>query len=95
MFVEAAESLRDHPVTGEVRTAGLLCGVGLDAERVAANSELASQIVLAARSKGLLTRALGLTGVQVSPALVIEPHEIERLFSLLRGALDSVHRDGR
>jgi putrescine---pyruvate transaminase len=91
-FAQAAQSLLDHPLMGEVRTAGLLCGVEFDSELVAANAELPNQVVLACRVEGLLTRALGQAAVQVSPALVIEPQEIERLFSMLRGALDSVHR---
>jgi putrescine---pyruvate transaminase len=91
-FRQAAESLLDHPLMGEVRTAGLLCGVEFDPELLAANAELPNQVVLACRADGLLTRALGKAAVQVSPSLVIEAHEIERLFSMLRGALDSVHR---
>ncbi len=91
-FRQAAESLLDHPLMGEVRTAGLLCGVEFDPELVAANAELPNQVVLACRAEGLLTRALGQAAVQVSPSLVIEAHEIERLFSMLRGALDAVHR---
>jgi putrescine---pyruvate transaminase len=91
-FAQAAQSLLDHPLMAEVRTAGLLCGVEFDSELVAANAELPNQVVLACRAEGLLTRALGQAAVQVSPALVIEPQEIERLFSMLRGALDSVHR---
>jgi putrescine---pyruvate transaminase len=90
-FVGAARSLLDHPLVAEVRTAGLLCGVEFDREMVAANAELPNQVVLACRQEGLLTRALGASAVQISPALVIEPEEIERLFGLVRDALDSVH----
>jgi putrescine aminotransferase len=91
-FADAARSLLDHPLVAEVRTAGLLSGVEFDPELMAANAELANQVVGACRSEGLLTRALGLAAVQISPALVIQSHEIERLFSMLRGALDSVRR---
>jgi putrescine aminotransferase len=90
-FVGAAENLLDHPLVAEVRTAGFLAGVEFDPELLAANAELANRVVLACRREGLLTRALGLSAVQVSPPLVIEPEEIERLFGLLREALDSVH----
>jgi putrescine---pyruvate transaminase len=95
MLRQAAESLLDHPLMAEVRVAGLLCGVEFDPEMVATQAELANQVVLACRSEGLLTRPLGLAAVQVSPPLVISPSEIDRLFSLLRSGLDSVHRGGR
>ncbi|HEY6397989.1 MAG TPA: aminotransferase class III-fold pyridoxal phosphate-dependent enzyme [Solirubrobacteraceae bacterium] len=91
-FTRAAESLLDHPLIGEVRVAGLLSGVEFDPALVAGKSELPNQVVMACRERGLLTRALGASAIQVSPALVIEPHEIERLFGMLRGAFDSVHR---
>ena len=75
-----------------MRVAGLLCAVELDVEAVAASEGLANELVLACRAEGLLTRALGQGGVQISPAFVIEPEQLERLFDSLRAALDSVRR---
>jgi putrescine---pyruvate transaminase len=94
-FAEAARGMLNHPLVGEIRTAGLLCAVELDPEILASHADLANRIVLACRHERLLTRALGQNGVQISPALVIEPAEIERLFGSLRDAADSVHHDLR
>jgi putrescine---pyruvate transaminase len=88
----AAQGLLDHPLVAEVRVAGLLCAVELAAQAVAANDGIATELVLACREQGVLTRALGQAGVQISPALVIEPEQIERIFDSLRASLDAVGR---
>ena len=88
----AARGLLDHPLVGEVRVAGLLCAVDLAADAVAANDGIATELVLACREQGVLTRALGQAGIQISPALVIEPEQIERIFDSLRASLDAIGR---
>ncbi|HWF74843.1 MAG TPA: aminotransferase class III-fold pyridoxal phosphate-dependent enzyme [Solirubrobacteraceae bacterium] len=85
----AAGELVEHPLVGNVRVAGLLCAVEFDAAAVAADATLAERVVLGCREEGMLTRALGLAAVQISPAFVIEPAQIERLFAALRSSLDA------
>lgn len=92
LLASAAEGMLDHPLASEVRVAGLLCAVELDPEAVAATEGLANQVVMACREKGVLTRALGQSAIQISPPLVIEPEQMDRLFDSLRGALDSISR---
>jgi putrescine aminotransferase len=85
-----ARPLLDHPLVADVRVVGLLCAVQFDPEAIAHDPTLAQRIVLACRDEGVLTRALGLVAVQISPAFVIEQAQIEQLFSSLRAALDRV-----
>jgi putrescine---pyruvate transaminase len=88
----AASELLDHPLVGAVRVAGLLCAVEFDPGAVAADGTLAERVVLGCREEGMLTRALGLAAVQISPAFVIEPAQIERLFTMLHASLDAADR---
>jgi len=80
VLAQAANELLDHPLVGTVRTAGLLCAVEFAAEAHEADPGLAAAVVLACREQRVLTRALGLVAIQISPAFVIEPDEIRELF---------------
>ena len=92
ILAETAQALLDHPLVGAVRTEGLLCAVEFTSDRVAGTPGLANEIVLSCREQGLLTRALGQVALQISPALIIEPAQIEQLFDSVRLALDAVQR---
>jgi putrescine aminotransferase len=86
----AAQGLTDHSLVEAVRTAGLLCAVEFASDVIEARPGLAEAIVLACREQGVLTRALGLVAIQISPALVIDQGQIEELFTRIRAALDTV-----
>lgn len=88
-FAEALAGLAEHPLVGEVRTAGLLAGVELDDKARAAAPGLADAVSGAARNEGLLVRPLLGQTLQISPPLTISSDEIEFLANGLRTALDS------
>jgi adenosylmethionine-8-amino-7-oxononanoate aminotransferase len=93
-FAHALRQLAGHPLVGEVRTAGLLGGVELDAQERAVLPGLAERVSLAARREGLLVRALVGRTLQISPPLIISSEEIDYLVRRLRRALDSEQNVG-
>jgi putrescine aminotransferase len=87
---EQVASLVDHPLVDEVRHAGLLAAVQL----TDTSGSVAERATLAARGRGILTRALGGGALQVSPPFVITREEIRRIVTGLRDALDEVDAAG-
>lgn len=90
VLARRAEDLLSHPLAGTVRTVGLLCAVEMDADALGRDPALIDKVVLACREQGVLTRALGRTAVQISPAFVIDEAQIEALFRRIAAALDAV-----
>lgn len=83
-------ALADHPLVGEVRTAGMLGAVEFDEMARTERPSLADDVAVAARRHGVLTRALVGIGLQISPALVISEEQIVQMAAGLRAALDHV-----
>ncbi len=80
--------LAGHPAVAEVRTAGLLAGIELRAERLAVAGTL-DRVVKEARLRGVLTRALVGKALQVSPPFVITEEQIRGPVDTLSAALDA------
>jgi putrescine---pyruvate transaminase len=89
-FGSIMRGLAEHPLVGEVRTVGLLAGVGLDAEALVARPGLADTIVDKAREQGLLIRALLGHTLQVSPCFVMEEDDVVTLAQAIHDALEAV-----
>jgi putrescine aminotransferase len=89
-FESELGSLASHPLVGEVRTAGLLCGVELDEAARGADAGLVEHVMAAALSRGVLVRNLVGRTLQISPPFVITTEEIGTLVSVLRESLDEV-----
>ncbi|MGB0749311.1 MAG: aspartate aminotransferase family protein [Magnetospiraceae bacterium] len=88
------ETLRDHPLVGDVRGVGLLAGLELVADKVEKTPFDPKQGVGAAVAKraeqhGLILRALGDT-LAICPPLIIETAEIDALAERLTRALDDI-----
>jgi putrescine aminotransferase len=91
VLAQAFSPLADHPLVGEIRTGtGLLTAVQLSAQALADDPALPAAVVSALREHGVLTRAIGQGGIQVSPAFVITDEEIRELAETFRAALDSI-----
>jgi putrescine---pyruvate transaminase len=73
------EQLADIDGVAEVRCAGLAAAVELDADLLAENPAAPMAAVLAARSHGVLTRALRGVALQISPPLVVTAEELEAI----------------
>ncbi len=83
--------LGEIPVVTEIRSGlGVLGAVQIDPERIAADPELPSRAFRAIREAGVITRAVGGGGLQISPPLTITEEQLEELVTGFRAGLDSV-----
>lgn len=90
-LAEALAPLADHAVVGEVRAGtGVLAAVQFDSDALETDPGLPGRAVAASRRNGVLTRALGIGALQISPPLVIDRDELKELGDGLRSALDEV-----
>ncbi|MDF0605702.1 aspartate aminotransferase family protein [Neisseriaceae bacterium TC5R-5] len=84
-FEGQAHQLAGLPHVKDVRNLGLVAGVELES-RPAAPGRRAYEVFLKCWEKGLLIRCTG-DILAISPPLIIEKHEIDRLFEILASAL--------
>ena len=84
----AAHALRDAPHVIDVRNIGLMAAVEL-APRPEAPGARGYEVLLKGLEAGVLFRATADT-VALSPPLIVSPDQIGRLFSTLRGVLESI-----
>jgi putrescine---pyruvate transaminase len=89
-LARAVSPLREHALVSSVRTCGLLAGVELSAEALRRVPGLVDTIVAEARTRGLLTRALVGTTLQISPPFVIDDAGLQEIAATLRVTLDAV-----
>lgn len=93
-FWSALEPLRSHPLVGDLRGRGLMAGLDLVEHKETCEAypwakRTGHQAVMAARKRGVNTRAIGDLLLAVPP-LTIKQDEIELLVRVLREALDDV-----
>jgi putrescine---pyruvate transaminase len=89
-LVTALAPLADHPLVGKVRAGtGALAAVQFAGDALEADPGLPARVVTACRANGILTRALGIGALQVSPALVLTQDELGELHDGIGGALDA------
>ena len=93
-LAEALAPLAEHPLVGGVRSGtGVLAAVQFAADALEAEPTLPGRVVAASRQSGILTRALGIGALQISPPLVIDAGELNELREGLRSALDAASSD--
>ena len=87
-WADAAHSLRDIPIVADIRTLGLIAGIELKSldGKVGAR---AFDVYLKCFAAGLLVRTTG-DIIALSPPLIVEKSEIDRLFDILRTVLKQV-----
>jgi putrescine---pyruvate transaminase len=83
-------ALASHPLVGEVRTAGLLCGVELSSEARRIDSSVVDRVVAEALERGVLMRNLVGAAVQISPPFVIDEQQLALVAATLTESLDAV-----
>ncbi|MEO1794313.1 MAG: aminotransferase [Pseudomonadota bacterium] len=86
-------ALADHPLVGEARGTGLICGLELVADKATKTSFPASKgvgakVVSFAEDEGLICRAIGGDTVALCPPLIINGAQINEAFDKLGRALD-------
>ncbi len=96
-FQTRLAQLRDHPLVGETRGTGLICGVELVKDKATKESfepaqGIGPKVVALAQDEGLICRAVGGDTVALCPPLVIEEDAIHEAFDALTRALDGTAR---
>lgn len=87
-FGEAAHALKGAPHVQDIRNLGLVAGIELQ-PRTGFPGARGYEVFLKCFESGVLVRYTGDT-IAVSPPLIIEPAEIDRIFGTVREALQSV-----
>jgi len=90
-FADAVSTLATHPTVSEVRTSGMMAAVQVDASTI--GEDLPSRAAYRARELGVLTRVLFGRSLQISPPLVIELSEIQRIVETIGQALTECAAD--
>ncbi len=86
----ALRRLSDAPLVGEIRTVGLTGAVAFRSDLLATDPGLPERVVSAALRHGVATRVIRGHALQVSPAFVITPAEIDTMVDGFRAAIDEV-----
>ena len=90
-LAEALAPLADHELVQEVRAGtGVLAAVQLSTEATTADPGLPGRLAAGCRQHGVLTRALGVGALQISPSLVIDDEGLKELRSGIAAALDAL-----
>jgi adenosylmethionine-8-amino-7-oxononanoate aminotransferase len=85
--------LAEHRLVAEVRAGtGLLAGVEIAEDARTADPGLAARLVTDIRDRGVITRLLRGTSLQVSPPFVITEAEIARIAEVFAAAFDAAVR---
>jgi putrescine---pyruvate transaminase len=92
-LAERIGDLERHPLVEQVRAIGLLAGVELSGDAVAANPGLAELVTRRAREHGVLVRNLLGHTLQISPPFVVDGEDLGHLAEVLQTSLDEVAGD--
>ena len=83
--------LADHDLVSEVRAGtGLLAAVEITGEARAADPGIGPRLVAEIRDRGVITRLVGGSALQVSPPFIITEQEIDRIAGTFAAALDAI-----
>lgn len=87
--LETTLATKLSPLTDHERVAEVRCGVGALAAVQLHEPTQAAALALTLRSKGVVTRAVGVGGIQVSPPLVMTDEQVDDIATAISEALDS------
>lgn len=94
-FLERLNTLRTHPLVGDVRASGLLAAVEIVADKntkepFAPASGLANRLMAELLENGLIVRCFADATIGLAPALNINRDEIDLIVDRIRKSLDAV-----
>jgi putrescine---pyruvate transaminase len=93
VLARAVAPLAGHPLVSEVRAGtGLLAAVEIAEDARAADPGIGPRLVSAIRERGVITRLLRGTALQISPPFVITEEEIGRIAAVFADAFGAVTR---
>jgi putrescine---pyruvate transaminase len=95
---ERLQELRSHEIVGDVRGLGLLAGIELVRNRTTkepfdASAGAARRVWLAALEDGVIVRPLAGDVLAMSPPFVISDAQIDRMVTVLDGAIERVEKE--
>jgi putrescine---pyruvate transaminase len=96
-LLDGLQTLTEHPVVGDVRGLGMMCGVELVEDRATRKPAigLGNRVFAEARERGLFTRIRGGAGghfpigdtICLAPPLTTSEEEIDRIVSILHDSI--------
>lgn len=98
-LLDRLRELSDHPIVGDVRGLGLLCGVELvknkqTKERFGEADKLPKRMTTKLRDKGLICRVAG-DVIPFSPPLVVTKSDIDEIVGIVKEAIDEFAKEMR
>lgn len=93
LFLKRLDELKDHPLVGEARGTGLICGLELVKDKTTKESfdpkeGVGGKASNFAQDEGLISRAVGGDVIALCPPLIIDEDGINQAFDALTKALD-------
>ncbi|MEZ5855932.1 MAG: aminotransferase [Hyphomicrobiaceae bacterium] len=93
IFQARMAALRDHPLVGETRGAGLIGGIELVRDKHShtpfdIKKGVGTKAMTIAQQNGLICRAVAGDTIALCPPLVVQPDDINEMFDILGRALD-------
>jgi len=94
-FLEGCKKLMEHPLVGDARGIGLICGLELvkdkkTREQFDPSLKIGQRVQDAAHAQGLYLRSIPPDRISFMPPLTIEEDEIDKALVCLKKALDIV-----
>ena len=94
-FLDRCNALADHPLVGDVRGIGLICGFELVADKATRAQydpglKVGPRVQDAAHDRGLYLRSIAPDRISFMPPLIIETAEIDEAVDRFKEALDAV-----
>jgi putrescine---pyruvate transaminase len=91
VLADRLRPLADHELVGEVRAGtGLLAAVEIAQDARARDPGIGTRLVAEVRERGVITRLVGGSALQVSPPFIVTEPEVERIAETFAAALDAV-----
>ena len=88
-WADAVHSLRGLPHVIDLRNIGLVAGIELEAARRAPSARAALRLSSSASRRGVMVRSTADT-IALSPPLIVEKPQIDRMFETVSAALERV-----
>ena len=93
VFLDRLSKLSDHPLVGETRGQGLICGIELvqnktTKESFDAKHGVGAKVAQFAQDEGLISRAVGGDTLGLCPPLVIQADQINEAFDAMERGLN-------
>jgi putrescine---pyruvate transaminase len=96
-LLDAMQSLREHPIVGDVRGIGMWCGIEFVSDKTnktpfPENQNPAQFVTKKAKQLGLLIASVD-QSIEISPPLIVERNEIDRIVQIVDKAISAYEKE--